>query len=157
MTLMAGRPIGPAVRVRRQGEHEPEGGWPGQGFDTLSWCSSCRCARREPYAQQRLRRTRRRVQTVTPVPPYPPAGREGRLDRCRQRGPVTTVVDPDAARVALAAGRLACPEPGCEGRLRVWSRARARQVRQLGAELVRLRPDRARCVACGVTHVLLPA
>ena len=68
-----------------------------------------------------------------------------------------TVVDPDAARVALAAGRLACPEPGCEGRLRVWSRARARQVRQLGGQLVRLRPDRARCVACGVTHVLLPA
>ena len=30
-----------------------------------------------------------------------------------------TVVDPDAARKALLAGRLKCPEPGCVGALRV--------------------------------------
>lgn len=68
-----------------------------------------------------------------------------------------TVVDPDAARVALAAGQLACPEPGCDGILRVWSRARARRVRMPDGDLQRLRPDRARCRACGITHVLLPA
>lgn len=68
-----------------------------------------------------------------------------------------TVVDPDAARLALAAGELGCPEPGCAGVLRVWSRARPRQVRRLGGALVWLRPDRARCRACQVTHVLLPA
>jgi hypothetical protein len=70
---------------------------------------------------------------------------------------VITVVDPDAARVALAAGQLACPEPGCDGVLRVWSRARAWRVRMPGGDLQRLRPDRAQCRACGITHVLLPA
>jgi hypothetical protein len=69
---------------------------------------------------------------------------------------VITVVDPDAARAALAAGRLACPAPGCGGVLRVWSRARARRVRVPGGDLRLVRPDRARCRACGVTHVLLP-
>ena len=68
-----------------------------------------------------------------------------------------TVVDPDAALRALLAGRLRCPEPGCEGALRVWSRARARRVRRLDGGLVTLRPDRARCRSCAVTHVLLPA
>jgi Domain of unknown function (DUF6431) len=70
---------------------------------------------------------------------------------------VITVVDPDASRAVLAAGRLACPEPGCGGVLRVWSRARARRVRVRGGEVELLRPDRGRCRACGVTHVLLPA
>lgn len=41
-----------------------------------------------------------------------------------------TVVDADAARCALLAGLLCCPEPGCDGVLRVWSRARARRVRR---------------------------
>lgn len=68
-----------------------------------------------------------------------------------------TVVDPDAARRALLAGLLTCPEPGCEGVLRVWSRARARQVRCLDGGLITLRPDRARCRGCAVTQVLLPA
>jgi len=70
---------------------------------------------------------------------------------------VITVVDPDAARAVLAAGRLTCPQSGCGGVLRVWSRARARRVRVRGGAVELLRPDRARCRACGVTHVLLPA
>ena len=68
-----------------------------------------------------------------------------------------TVVDPDAARAALSAGDLACPQPGCAGRLRIWSPARTRHVQLPGGQRRRLRPDRARCRACGVTHVLLPA
>lgn len=68
-----------------------------------------------------------------------------------------TVVDPDAARAALSAGDLACPQSGCAGTLRIWSAARARQVQLPGGQRRRLRPDRARCRACGVTHVLLPA
>jgi hypothetical protein len=70
---------------------------------------------------------------------------------------VITVVDPDAARAALSAGDLACPEPGWAGTLRIWSPARTRQVQLPGGQWRRLRPDRARCRACGVTHVLLPA
>jgi hypothetical protein len=34
---------------------------------------------------------------------------------CRERACVITVVDPDAARRALLAGLLTCPEPGCDG------------------------------------------
>src|SRR5664280_1715022 len=68
-----------------------------------------------------------------------------------------TVVDPDAARAALSAGDLACPQSGCAGTLRIWSAARARHVQLPGGQRRRLRPDRARCRACGVTHVLLPA
>lgn len=68
-----------------------------------------------------------------------------------------TVVDPDAARAALSAGDLACPESGCAGTLRIWSPARARNVQLPDGQRRRLRPDRARCRACGVTHVLLPA
>src|SRR5450759_1183775 len=76
---------------------------------------------------------------------------------CRQRGAVITVVDPDAARRSLVAGELACPQPDCGGRLRVWSRALPRRVRGLDGTVVRATPDRARCRACRVSHVLLPA
>lgn len=68
-----------------------------------------------------------------------------------------TVVDPEAARAALSAGDLVCPESGCVGTLRIWSAARARNVQLPDGQRRRLRPDRARCRACGVTHVLLPA
>ncbi len=54
----------------------------------------------------------------------------------------------------LAAGDLRCP--GCGGLLARWGFAVARAVRGLGAAVVRLRPRRARCRGCGVTHVLLP-
>lgn len=48
----------------------------------------------------------------------------------------------------LRAGELACP---CGGHLRAWGHARARSVRGVGY----LRPRRARCGSCLVTHVLL--
>jgi len=70
---------------------------------------------------------------------------------------VITVVDPDAARRSLVAGELACPQPDCGGRLRVWSRALPRRVRGLDGTVVRATPDRARCRAGRVSHVLLPA
>jgi hypothetical protein len=70
---------------------------------------------------------------------------------------VITVLDPAAARAAMAAGELACPQPGCGGRLRAWSKARERQVRGRDGTRVRLRPDRAKCRACRRSHVLLPA
>src|SRR5262249_26356452 len=59
-----------------------------------------------------------------------------------------------AAERALRAGRLACP--ACNGVLRPWGTARPRLVR-LGAGTQRaVQPRRARCSACGATHVLLP-
>ena len=67
-----------------------------------------------------------------------------------------TVLDPDAARVALAAGELACPRSGCAGRLRPWSKARPRTVRGLDGTEVRVQPDRAKCRSCRGSHVLLP-
>jgi transposase-like protein len=50
----------------------------------------------------------------------------------------------------LVGGGLRCP--ACEGELGPWGRARERVVRGVG----RLRPRRAKCRACGKTHVLLP-
>lgn len=54
----------------------------------------------------------------------------------------------------LAAGEVCCP--GCGGVLGPWGWARVRVLRGAGDGRVRLRPRRARCRACGVTHVLLP-
>lgn len=65
------------------------------------------------------------------------------------------VVDTAAARQALRAGLLRCPD--CRGVLRPWARARSRAVRLPGGRQTRLTPDRARCPACRRTHVLLPA
>lgn len=79
------------------------------------------------------------------------------LSECLEQSAVMTVVDPAAARAAVRAGTVSCPQAGCEGTLRVWSKARARQVRMGGGERVQVRPDRARCRTCGVTQVLLPA
>jgi transposase-like protein len=55
----------------------------------------------------------------------------------------------------LKAGELACP--GCGGRLAPWAHARSRVVFGTGLVRWRLRPRRARCTGCRVTHVLLPA
>jgi Domain of unknown function (DUF6431) len=65
-------------------------------------------------------------------------------------------VDGDARVVEgrLGAGRLRCPV--CSGRLAAWGHARRRVVRGGGAIGWWLRPRRARCSGCGVTHVLLP-
>jgi Domain of unknown function (DUF6431) len=54
----------------------------------------------------------------------------------------------------LAAGLLVCP--ACGGRLAGWGHARQRLVFGTGMIRWRLRPRRARCAGCGVTHVLLP-
>jgi hypothetical protein len=69
--------------------------------------------------------------------------------------PVLTV-GKDAGEVErwLARGGLACP--ACRGRLCPWGYGRGRVVRDDGAARWRLRPRRARCAGCGVTHVLLP-
>jgi hypothetical protein len=59
-----------------------------------------------------------------------------------------------ATERALRAGRLVCP--ACNGALRPWGTARLRLV-HLGAGTQRaVQPRRARCSACGTTHVLLP-
>ena len=50
----------------------------------------------------------------------------------------------------LTERRLSCP--GCAGVLAPWGWARPRRVRGVGS----LRPRRARCLGCLVTHVLLP-
>jgi hypothetical protein len=68
---------------------------------------------------------------------------------------VLTVEDePVSVERRLAAGDLCCP--GCEGLLARWGFAVVRAVRGLGGAVVRLRPLRARCRGCGITHVLLP-
>lgn len=81
-------------------------------------------------------------------PPYSLAGREGR-SLVLWEAPVVMVGN-DLVEVErlLAAGELACP---CGGGLRRWGHARPRAVRGVGL----LRPRRARCLACRVTHVLL--
>ena len=56
--------------------------------------------------------------------------------------------DPVEVEVRLRAGELACP---CGGGLSPWGHGRRRAVRGVGV----LRPRRARCTACQVTHVLL--
>jgi hypothetical protein len=62
-------------------------------------------------------------------------------------------VEADQVRVEsrLVAGQVDCPD--CRGALRPWGWARPRGVRGIAGVL---RPRRARCPACGVTHVLLP-
>jgi hypothetical protein len=74
-----------------------------------------------------------------------------------RRRAVLFVVDVDAARTALHARMLACPQHGCEGRLQPWSPARTRTVTVRPGEQVRLTPDRGRCGWCRVSQTLLPA
>jgi hypothetical protein len=66
---------------------------------------------------------------------------------------VIEVVDVAAGQRALAAGMLRCP---CGGMLRAWGHARVRTVRGLD-QVRQVRPDRARCRSCAVTHVVLAA
>jgi len=65
------------------------------------------------------------------------------------------VLDTQAARILLARGKLACP--ACGQMMRPWGHARERTVRDLGGTLITVRPDRALCRGCAVTHVLLDA
>jgi hypothetical protein len=55
----------------------------------------------------------------------------------------------------LGNGLLLCP--GCGGRVGGWGHAVWRRVFMAGRIPVGVRPRRARCASCGVTHVLLPA
>lgn len=64
------------------------------------------------------------------------------------------VFDVEAARQALRAGFLRCPD--CRGVLGPWARARTRRIRVPDGHQVELTPDRARCRVCRRTHVLLP-
>src|SRR5258705_8508234 len=64
---------------------------------------------------------------------------------------VTVEVDPVRVESRLAAGEIGCPR--CGGVLGGWGHARARQVGGLAGPV---RPRRARCRGCAVTHVLLP-
>jgi len=69
---------------------------------------------------------------------------------------VVIVADEDAAGQALAASSMPCPS--CSGgSLRPWGYARTRVLRGLYGARHTLRPRRARCRACGATHVLLPS
>lgn len=65
------------------------------------------------------------------------------------------MVEVDAARVEqkLSAGEYACPP--CGGELRPWGHARKRSLGR-GPGRMRVRPRRARCLGCRLTHVLLP-
>jgi hypothetical protein len=64
---------------------------------------------------------------------------------------VTVEVDPVRVESRLAAGEIGCP--GCGGVLGGWGHARVRRIEGLADPV---RPRRARCRACAVTHVLLP-
>lgn len=66
-----------------------------------------------------------------------------------------SVLDPDRVEDDLARGVLACPH--CGTQLRAWSWAKTRPIRQLDGSTTRVRPRRARCRSCRVTHVLLAA
>ena len=65
------------------------------------------------------------------------------------------VFDTEAARIALARRKLSCLD--CGQPLRPWGHARERTVRGLGGALMTVRPDRAVCTGCGLTHVVLDA
>lgn len=67
---------------------------------------------------------------------------------------LTVEADPARVEKRLADGRVRCP--GCGGGLRPWGWASERVLRGQGGSRVRVRPRRAWCPACLVTHVLLP-
>lgn len=84
-----------------------------------------------------------------------PADLPGRkISRCEDNQRVIVVLDPQRAQADLTAALLRCP--GCTGPLRPWGFARARSLRSTCGTAT-LRPRRARCSGCAVTHVLVPA
>ena len=66
---------------------------------------------------------------------------------------LTVGVDSAGVESDLVEGRLVCPD--CGGTLWPWGWARRRVLRD-GWSLVVVRPRRARCSVCSVSHVLLP-
>ncbi len=81
-------------------------------------------------------------------PPHSLAGREGRSLVSMEAPVVMVGSDPVEVDRRLRSGELACP---CGGGLSPWGHARERTVHGVGV----LRPRRARCGACRVTHVPL--
>src|SRR5216117_3137512 len=84
---------------------------------------------------------------------------EGRALLVVRGAPVLMVgTDPDRVELALVAGELACPRPGCGGVLGPWGWGRGRWLRGRGGVQQRVCPRRGRCRerACRATHVLLP-
>ncbi len=70
-------------------------------------------------------------------------------------GAVLTVeVDGGSVERRLASGGVSCP--GCAGRLAPWGWARPRMLRGPAGTVAVVRPRRACCRRCDVTHVLLP-
>ena len=67
---------------------------------------------------------------------------------------LTVEAGPVSVERRLAAGGLGCPGCGCG--LSPWGWARVRVLRGLAGVGVRVRPRRARCGGCRVSHVLLP-
>ena len=68
---------------------------------------------------------------------------------------LTVNADRDLVERQLAGGDLACPS--CGGVLARWGNGAERRVRMPAGPDVWFCPRRARCRACGRTHVLLPA
>jgi hypothetical protein len=66
---------------------------------------------------------------------------------------LTVGVNSAEVEARLVSGGLACP--GCAGSLGPWGWARSRVLRGVAGSVV-LRPRRARCSSCRVSHVLLP-
>lgn len=69
---------------------------------------------------------------------------------------ITVTGDARSVESRMSAGVLVCPD--CSGRLALWGWARYRVIRDgVGADEVGVgvQPRRARCLGCGVTHVLL--
>ncbi|UQX11310.1 helix-turn-helix domain-containing protein [Candidatus Mycobacterium methanotrophicum] len=61
------------------------------------------------------------------------------------------------AEQALGTGQIGCPHSGCGGTLTRWGYGHRRRVRRLGAQILDVRPRRARCTRCASTQILLPA
>ena len=87
-------------------------------------------------------------------PPGDLFGQTSREGRVAHGGAVLTVgANPVEVEVELVSGGLVCP--GCDGSLGPWGWARRRQLRGMTGPVV-VRPRRARCSSCRVSHVLLP-
>ncbi len=67
---------------------------------------------------------------------------------------ITVELTTSVVEQRLVEGELLCPD--CGGVLAPWGWGRSRSLRSLGGVVV-VRPRRARCRSCEVTHVLLPA